>query len=165
MEWAFVELFKEAEESYFRPNRMFAIANALTPRKYPPARNEVTLPEGSSLTDFGSFRFLGGRRESRHRPSSASIYPVLTRVVSRSEHSACHRGICTPAYSSRQQLCRTQGVECGLEVDGHRGTHAWRLSSGLAGRRPQPKQIPDRSDPALLHCTIRNLYTVVALPR
>ncbi|OJJ45351.1 hypothetical protein ASPZODRAFT_133998 [Penicilliopsis zonata CBS 506.65] len=57
MDWAFVELSKDVEDKYFRPNQMFPVAANMMPRLF---RRElgslggVIAPGGSKLTEFGS---------------------------------------------------------------------------------------------------------------
>lgn len=56
IDWAFVQLSKEAERQCFRPNRMFAIPPAVLPQRLIPRPPLMNIQEHNVLNEFGTLR-------------------------------------------------------------------------------------------------------------
>ncbi|KOS46306.1 hypothetical protein ACN38_g2818 [Penicillium nordicum] len=56
LDWAFVQLSREAEEQCFRPNRMFQIPPAFLPESFTPPRPTMVIKEHDVLNEFGSLK-------------------------------------------------------------------------------------------------------------
>ncbi|KAJ5816176.1 hypothetical protein N7447_008409 [Penicillium robsamsonii] len=56
LDWAFVQLSKDAEEQCFGPNRMFSIPSTFLPQELIPPCPPMVIQEHSVLNEFGSLR-------------------------------------------------------------------------------------------------------------